>query len=241
MNDKKFAQQLIALIDHTNLDANATAADINTLCEQAITPQSNPAAICIYPQFIPQAKTKLHQTKVRIATVCNFPSGNADLPLTLDEITQAIQHGADEIDVVMPYVAFAQGQHSYVSHYLSRCRAACGDNIILKVILETGYLITAELIMHASALAIASGADFIKTSTGKIKPGATLEAVAAMIKVVATEKAGIKVSGGIQTMAQIKPFYELLVTSFGSDWISPNNFRIGSSSLLTNLKQVAYF
>ena len=241
MDDKKLALQLIPLIDHTNLNPNASTAEIETLCRQAVTPHASVAAVCICPQYIQQAKKLLQHTTVHVATVCNFPAGDFEINHTLKEITQAMEQGADEIDVVLPYVALSQGKVAYVSDYLNQCRAACGNSVILKVILETGYLSTIELITQATTLAIASGADFIKTSTGKIKPGATLESVSAIIKVIAAQqkKVGIKISGGIQTLVQIKPIYQLIVTSLGINWIDSSHIRIGSSSLLIDLKQIA--
>lgn len=230
------AQKIISLIDYTSLNDTDTLETITALCQNAQTTLGNVAAVCIYPKFVQHAKSLLAKTNIPVATVVNFPSGNDALGDCLNLIHGAIRDGADEIDVVMPYTLFLSGKIAACEDFLKRCRSACG-NKILKVILETGALKTKEKITAASNLAIQSGADFLKTSTGKIAVGATLEAMEVMLHAIrASEKmVGCKISGGVRTVEQAEQYLALAEKIMGKAWLTPKTFRIGASQLLMNL------
>jgi deoxyribose-phosphate aldolase len=235
--NQNLAKFILPLIDHTNLNETATPAEIQELCKQVITAKNLIAAVCVYPQYIKLTKSLLPNSNVKIATVCNFPNGENSIATTVTEIKNALQLGADEIDVVFPYKQFLQNNQNYVADYLAQCRTACPTEIKLKVILETGVLIEKKLIIAAATLAIKNGADFIKTSTGKISQGASVPAVTAILSALAgqSRNVGIKISGGIKNLDDVKPYWDLLVTRQGADWITPQTVRFGSSKLLPEI------
>jgi deoxyribose-phosphate aldolase len=228
--------KLIPLIDLTCLDEQATESTIEQLCAKAITPFGPVAAVCIYPQFISLARQGLAGSSVAIATVVNFPHGSDALKTVLTDIENAISSGATEIDVVIPYHFYLSQERTKVQTFLNACRKTC--SVKLKTILETGALHSAELIAIASADAIDAGVDFIKTSTGKIPTGATPDAAAIMfasIKLVKNSSTGFKASGGIRHINQAMHYLELATTILGENWISPETFRFGASSLLDEI------
>jgi len=231
------AASLLALVDLTSLNSNDTDQTIIDLCSRAITSNGTVAAVCIYPQFITLAKQQLQATAIKVATVVNFPSGEQDLATTQTEIAVALAAGVDEIDVVAPYSYYLNGNRASAQQYLKSCRMACGDGVLLKVILETGALETPELIAAASQDAIDAGADFIKTSTGKIAVGATLDAATTMLKTIKSsgKAVGFKASGGIATRADAEAYYKLAANILGEQWISPRTMRFGASRLLNDL------
>ena len=231
-------QKIISLIDYTSLNDSDTLETIASLCKNAQTRLGNVAAVCIYPQFVEQAKTLLEKTNISVATVVNFPSGNEALEQCVPLVHQAIRDGADEVDVVLPYEAFLSGKIHFCRNFLEEIRVACVDKI-LKVILETGALQTREHIAAASNLAIQIGADFLKTSTGKIAMGATLDAMEVMLHAIQAsgKQIGCKISGGIRTVEQAEQYLALAEKIMGKSWLTPKQFRIGASQLLTNLLQ----
>lgn len=241
-------KQLIQYVDYTSLNDTDTAESITALCNKAYTTDGAVAAVCVYPQFVSLAKQVLqqveHTKQIRVATVMNFPSGNDPSNRVLADIHDANQNGANEIDVVFPYQAYLNGEIQYVRQFIRDCRSACGDEVLLKVILETGAFVEHAHITKAAELAIIEGADFIKTSTGKIAVGATHEAVIAILAAIIkyTEAArimprtiGIKISGGIRDWSQVFEYVELIRNTMGKSWISPQTFRIGSSRLIEML------
>ena len=167
VNNLDQAKLIFSLLDLTNLNETDTEDNIKLLCSQASGPLGHVAAICIYPQFVALAKKNIKNSAVKIATVSNFPKGNKTLTMVLQEIKQAIADGANEIDVVIPYQDYLAGKISEVKDFITACKIACGKNILLKVILESGILQKPEIITQVSRDVILSGADFIKTSTGK--------------------------------------------------------------------------
>jgi deoxyribose-phosphate aldolase len=232
------AKRLIPLIDLTRLVENDKDEPIRELCHAAQTTLGPVAAVCIYPNFVRLAKKCLQNTTIKIATVVNFPSGNELLEDCLKEIETALQDGANEIDVVLPYQNYLDNNVDDVREFLQACRGICEKNIILKVILETGALINANVIADAANLAIICGADFIKTSTGKITAGATLDAAATILDVIKKypqKTVGLKLSGGIQTMAQAAEYIDLVEKKMGPQWISPRTLRFGASRLLQDI------
>ncbi len=231
------ASRALALLDLTNLKDDCTPDQIVTLCERAQSPFGSTAAICIWPRFVMQARTLLGpDSPIRIATVVNFPSGEMKTEDVLAETRDAVADGADEIDLVIPYRALAKGDEKAVTDMVTAVKAACGP-AILKTILETGELKDIALIRRASDLSIAAGADFIKTSTGKVGVNATLEAADIMLQAIrdSRKKVGFKPAGGISTVADAGHYLRLADTIMGDDWVIPSTFRFGASGLLDDI------
>lgn len=234
---RETASFALSLLDLTNLRDDCDTAAIDELCRRAQTPYGTTAAICIWPRFVAQARITLGDgNPVRIATVVNFPSGNLPVSAVVEETKGAIRDGADEIDLVIPYEAFLAGNEPAVTEMVSAVRDAC-PNACLKVILETGELKDSARISRASELAIEAGADFIKTSTGKVSVNATLEAADIMLRAIrdSRKRIGFKPAGGIGTVADADLYLRLAETIMGSDWIMPSTFRFGASSLLDDI------
>ncbi len=234
-NRKEILKQILGLLDLTTLEGNDNTARIAALCQKAKT--LNVAAVCVYPTFVKQVRHELAGCGIQTASVAGaFPSGQAPLELRIAEVLFAISQGADEIDMVISRGKFLEKDFNYVKQEIAEHKRACGP-VHLKVILETGELQTSENIRLASQLAIENGADFIKTSTGKIQPAATLEAVEVMLQVIREhfektgKKVGIKAAGGISTPDQALEYYALVKKLLGNDWLSPQLFRIGASRL----------
>lgn len=189
MTDLKASSlRALKLMDLTTLNDDDTDEKVIALCHQAKTPVGNTAAICIYPRFIPIARKTLKEQgtpEIRIATVTNFPHGNDDIEIALAETRAAIAYGADEVDVVFPYRALMAGNEQVGFDLVKACKEACAAaNVLLKVIIETGELKDEALIRKASEISIKAGADFIKTSTGKVAVNATPESARIMMEVI---------------------------------------------------------
>lgn len=231
--------QLISLIDLTSLNADDTESSITRLCEQAFTPKGTVAAVCIYPQFIPLAKALVNDTTVKVATVANFPNGDAELKVVAHAVEQALKDGVDEVDVVIPYRDCLQGNYQTSELLVRTCKQLCRDHV-LKVILETGELADNALIYEISCRVLNQGADFIKTSTGKVAIGATTDAANAMLQAIKSVNpaAGFKASGGVRTPEQAQSYLTLASQLMGSAWCTSQHLRIGASSLLDALLQV---
>lgn len=234
------ARQALAMMDLTSLNDDDNDERIAALCRQAKTPVGSPAAICIYPQFIPRARSELDllglADTVKIATVTNFPHGGDDIDQAVHETREAVALGADEIDVVFPYQALMAGDTTMGQALVKACKAACGKRP-LKVILETGELKQPKLIRQASELALAGGADFLKTSTGKVEVNATLEAAEIMLSTIrdSGRDVGFKAAGGVRTAEEAKAYLDLATRLMGETWLTPAHFRFGASGLLGNL------
>ncbi|WP_252106553.1 MULTISPECIES: deoxyribose-phosphate aldolase [unclassified Halomonas] len=232
------AKQALALMDVTSLNDDDTDARIESLCQMVKTPVGTPAAVCVYPQFIVTAARALtaHNLKdqVKIASVTNFPAGGDDIMGAARETREAVASGADEVDVVFPYRALMAGDEETGRELVEMCKAACGGQALLKVILETGELKTPALIKRASELAIEGGADFIKTSTGKVATNATLEATEIMLSAIkeSGQDVGFKAAGGVRTVEEAAEYLKLAADIMGPHWINPQHFRFGASSLL---------
>lgn len=240
---KEIATQAISLMDLTSLTDQETVADIELLCQQAKSPGGNTAAICIFPRFIPLAKKLLvlqGTPDIKIATVTNFPHGNDDVAIAVTETKAAVAYGADEVDVVFPYQALINGNAEVGSTLIAACKAVCPAGVLLKVIIETGELKTPELIKLASELSIKAGADFIKTSTGKVAVNATPEAARIMLQAIkdtnsADVDTGFKAAGGVRDVTDAQVYLNLASDILGDNWATANHFRFGASSLLNNL------
>jgi len=234
---KQVAQRALSLVDLTDLNENCTHEAIDALCVRAQTPFGPVAAICIWPRFVSHAKKQLRGTNIPIATVVNFPGGNQDVDITRAETRAAIEDGAGEIDLVMPYQAFRAGDLPRAQTMVRSIAETTKDRALLKVILETGELQDPELIRSASEMAIEAGADFIKTSTGKVDVNATLDSTKIMLDVIrgTGRNVGLKPAGGIKTTEDCAVYLKQADAIMGDDWVSPRSYRFGASSVLNDL------
>lgn len=234
-----YAKQALSLMDLTSLTDSETTEDIVELCKQAKSNVGETAAICIFPRFIPIARKQLQAQQsfnVKIATVTNFPHGNEDIDIAVAETKAAIAYGADEVDVVFPYQALINGNETVGFELVKACKLACGEKM-LKVIIESGELREEALIRKASEISIAAGADFIKTSTGKVPVNATPEAANIMLDVIKDKniKVGFKAAGGVRSAEDAKLYLNMAADKLGTDWLTQDHFRFGASSLLASL------
>lgn len=234
---------ILGAIDLTTLEATDTDARVTALCDQAKTftdrnPQApNVAAVCVYPTFASLVRKELQDTGIKTACVATaFPSGQTTLPIKLMEVSSVVIDGAEEVDMVISRGKFLEGKYDEVANEIRTVKASCGD-AHLKVILETGELESIENIRKASEIALQAGADFLKTSTGKIQPAATPEAFLVMIDTIkeyyamSGKKVGIKAAGGIADPVTALQYYALTNAVLGEEWITKDLFRIGASRL----------
>jgi deoxyribose-phosphate aldolase len=240
---------MLSLIDLTALEGSDTPQRIETLCRQALafTDKSRgiapPAAVCVYSPFVAQAKKLLQGSPVKVATVaCAFPSGQAPLSLKLAEVKYAVEAGADEIDMVISRGKFLSGARQEVFDEIAAVREVCAHHT-LKVILETGELGSADNIYKASLLAIEAGADFIKTSTGKIAESATPRSVMIMADAIqywheqTQKQIGLKPAGGLSDMQTAHLFIHIIDKTLGAEWLNNCFLRLGTSRFASVLAQ----
>ncbi|MGC3872492.1 deoxyribose-phosphate aldolase [Halomonas sp. GXIMD04776] len=234
------ARQALSLMDLTSLNDDDSDATIEALCRRAKTSVGTPAAVCIYPAFVATARRALSAyglgNTVKIATVANFPGGDGELMKVAREVRAAVASGADEVDVVFPYRALMAGDEEQGRELVDACKSVCAD-ATLKVILETGELNDPALIRRAGELAIDGGADFLKTSTGKVTVNATLESAEILLTLIrhADREVGFKAAGGVRSAEDAQAYLQLATRIMGSDWLTPAHFRFGASSLLDSL------
>jgi deoxyribose-phosphate aldolase len=245
---KLFALDLaIRMMDLTTLEGSDTPGKVAALCSKAIRPDPvdgtipSVAAICVYPNLVPYAKEKLAGSGVKVASVASgFPSGQYPLDIKLADVRSAVELGADEIDMVIDRGAFLSGRYAKVYDEIVQIKEASGT-AHLKVILETGELGTYDNVRRASLLAMAAGADFIKTSTGKISPAATLPVALVMLEAIRDvhdetgRMVGFKPAGGIRNAKQAVQHLVLVHETLGPDWMTPDLHRFGASSLLNDV------
>ena len=234
MSDPK---RILGLIDLTNLEDGCTIDDIRALAAKAETPHGNVAALCVWPDFVDLASDLVSGSGIDVATVVNFPGGNEPLAAVVAAARRAITLGATEIDTVIPYRLLIEGDEGAVTTHVRALAEAC-DGARLKVILETGELKREERVRTASRLAIEAGADFIKTSTGKVSTNATPEAVRWMLEEIKSSgrtDVGLKPAGGIRTVEDADSYLGLADEIMGADWARKATFRFGASSLLGNV------
>lgn len=234
------AQQVLTCMDLTSLNLQDTQRSISQLATAAHTEFGSPAALCVYPEWIVWSKLELQRlnlSAVKVATVTNFPHGDTDLQRAVAETQRAVSAGADEVDVVFPYRALMQGDTASGIALVQACRQVCGDGVRLKVIIESGVLAEPKLIQQASSLAIEAGADFIKTSTGKVPVNATLAAAEVMLEVIRASggRVGFKAAGGVRTVAEAQAYLTLATRIMGAEWVTPAHFRFGASGLLQDV------
>ena len=237
--DRAIAARILAALDLTSLGEDDSPEEIVELCAAA-TDGGHPAAVCVYPEHVTTARRTLaaaYAGDVAIATVVNFPDGGNDIARVLRETRRALAAGADEIDVVFPWRAHLGGDREGGALMLRECRAICGKKI-LKAILETGELGDPLLVRELSLAAIGAGADFIKTSTGKAKIGATPAAARAMLECIRDTggRTGFKAAGGVGTLADAGRYLALADETLGDGWATPARFRVGASILLAELR-----
>lgn len=244
---KKSYSDIFHCIDHTTLHDEDSEQSVIDFCKKAVTSCSNDslgkmASVCVYPLFAEVAKKEVGKTGLKVAAVAGgFPSGQMPISLKIQEVRYAIDKGADEIDFVINRGYFLDGNNDYLAKEISSARRECGENVVLKVILETGELKNAENIYSASMIAMENGADFIKTSTGKSSVGATHEAAFTMLQAIndfqknSNRKIGFKVSGGVSTIQDGLLYYYMTKITLGNNDINNQIFRIGTSKLASEL------
>jgi deoxyribose-phosphate aldolase len=245
---KQWALDLaIRMVDLTTLEGSDTPGKVRALSAKARRPDpADPscpavAAVCVYPSLVPVAADAVRGSGVHVASVATaFPSGQAPLPVKLADARAAVDAGADEIDMVINRGEFLAGRYAEVFDEIAAVKEACGS-AHLKVILETGELATYDSVRRASWLAMLAGADFIKTSTGKVQPAATLPVTLVMLEAVrdfrtaAGRIVGVKPAGGIRTAKDAIKYLVLVNETAGEDWLHPDRFRLGASTLLNDL------
>jgi deoxyribose-phosphate aldolase len=228
-----------SFIDLTTLEGSDTDEKVVLLCDKAKLHKT--AAVCVYPPFAKLCREQLVGTGIKTACVAGaFPAGQSSIEIKVAEVAWTVAQGAEEIDMVISRGKFLEGKYTEVGDEIAKIKAVCG-NARLKVILETGELKTPELISLASQIAIDNGADFIKTSTGKIPVAATPEAIWTMCEVAKKhfnetgKKVGIKAAGGVSNYDDAVLYLKIVFTLLGKDWLTPQLFRFGASRLVENL------
>ncbi|MDH5456186.1 MAG: deoxyribose-phosphate aldolase [Gammaproteobacteria bacterium] len=238
---------ILSMIDLTTLEGQDTPGKVRQLCQKAIHLHDalpglpHVAAVCVYPTMVSVAKEALAGTDISVASVATaFPSGQSTLSVKLDDTRMAVAAGANEIDMVISRGAFLAGDYRYVFDEIKAVKKACGD-AHLKVILETGELGTLDRVRKASVLAMHAGADFIKTSTGKIQPAATMQVTLVMLQAIRDyyhdtgRMVGMKPAGGISTSKLAVHYLVMLHETLGNAWMTPEWFRFGASSLANDV------
>jgi deoxyribose-phosphate aldolase len=238
---------ILSMIDLTTLEGQDTPGKVRQLCQKAIHLHDalpglpHVAAVCVYPTMVGIAKESLAGTDINIASVATaFPSGMSSLDVKLEDTRMAVAAGATEIDMVISRGAFLAGDYRYVFDEIRAVKEACGD-AHLKVILETGELGTLDRVRRASVLAMHAGADFIKTSTGKIQPAATMQVTLVMLQAIRDfyfetgRMVGMKPAGGISTAKLAIHYLVMLHETLGNEWMTPEWFRFGASSLANDV------
>ncbi|MEX0646621.1 MAG: deoxyribose-phosphate aldolase [Balneolaceae bacterium] len=238
----------LSMIDLTTLEGKDSDGKIRQLCSKARQPYAplkeelpTVAAVCVYPNKVATAKKALQGTNIKVASVATaFPSGMAQLKVKLEDTKFAVEQGADEIDMVISRGEFLKGNYSFIFDEIAAVKKACGE-AHLKVILETGELETYENVRKASDIAMYAGADFIKTSTGKISPAATQPVTLVMLEAIRDfhektgKMVGMKPAGGIRKAKQALQYLVLVNETLGTNWLTPEFFRFGASSLANDL------
>ncbi len=237
----------LSMIDLTTLEGKDTEGKVKQLCQKAMHPFADMpdlprvAAVCVYPNHVKTAKQALRGSNVKVASVATaFPSGNSLLAIKMEETKWAIEQGADEIDMVINRGAFLKGEYQKVHDEIASIQSLC-NNVRLKVILETGELSSLDNVRKASEIAIHAGADFIKTSTGKINAAANMPVTLVMLETIKdhfikTKKmVGMKPAGGISSAKQAIQYLVMLNETLGPNWLNPHWFRFGASSLANDI------
>jgi deoxyribose-phosphate aldolase len=245
---KLFALDLaVRMMDLTTLEGQDTPGKVAALCSKAVRPDPTDltipsvAAVCVYPNLVATAVERLRGSDVRVASVATgFPSGQTTIDVKVTEVREVVEMGAHEVDMVIDRGAFLSGRYAKVYDEVVRIKEACGE-AHLKVILETGELGTYDNVRRASLLAMAAGADFIKTSTGKLASAATLPVTLVMLEAIRDvyeetgRKVGMKPAGGIRQAKQAVQYLVQLHETLGIEWLTPDLYRLGASTLLNDV------
>lgn len=249
----KGLEMILSMIDLTTLEGMDTVKKVEQLCYKATHLHNqfpnlpSVAAVCVYPNMVRIASNSLKESDVLVASVATaFPSGNATLQIKINDTKEAIENGANEVDMVISRGKFHSGEYNYVFDEIAAIKDVCGENSRLKVILETGELGDYDHIRMASEIAINAGADFIKTSTGKISPAATLPITLVMLEAIKDhyyntgKMVGMKPAGGISNAKLALQYLMLVKETLGNLWLDKHWFRFGASSLANDvLMQIA--
>lgn len=238
----------LSMTDLTTLEGSDSPGKVRQLCykakhlHDALPDLPHVAAVCVYPTLVRVAREELAGSGIKVAAVATaFPSGQADRETKIRDTRFAIEEGADEIDMVISRGAFLRGEYGYVYDEIAEIKSLCGEQVHLKVILETGELGTLDRVRQASDLALAAGADFIKTSTGKIQPAATLPVTLVMLEAIRDfhlrtgQKRGMKPAGGIRTAKTAIQYLVMVNETLGPEWLTPSLFRLGASTLANDI------
>jgi deoxyribose-phosphate aldolase len=238
---RQLARRLLPLLDLTSLGEDDTPERIEAMCAAALAAPALPAAVCVYPEHVTTARRALRGAACHVASVVNFPGGGNDHERVASETRRAIAAGADEIDMVLPYAALLNGEPLLAEAAVRACRDACGEQVSLKLIIESGELRTAALIRQACAIGLKAGVDFLKTSTGKVPVNATPEAANLMLEAIAEHggTCGFKAAGGIRTLEDAQTYLDIAAARLGVEWITPAHFRIGASALFTEITKAS--
>jgi deoxyribose-phosphate aldolase len=222
-DDRELARLALSLIDLTDLSDTCSETQVQALCTDAMAGPVPAAAVCVWPQYVSLAKRLAGRSGVKVATVANFPGGGSNTNRIVDEVREALHDGADEIDLVLPWRSLVAGDEDLAREMVEAVRGVIDPPGLLKVILETGALPDQAMVARAARLAIAAGADFIKTS----------QAVETMIGIIRASgrPVGLKPSGGLRTLDDAKLYLGLVARELGPDWLTPARFRFGASGL----------
>jgi len=239
-SDEAVAQQALGLLELTSLNADDTAERVIALCEKALTPVGNVAAVCVLPRFAGLARRtldNLHAREIRVVAAVNFPNGGATIATVESEAQAALLAGADEIDLVYPFHAHLAGNRQLGGDLIAACEAKCGRRGMLTVTLETGVLRDPQIIHDVCRTAIREGAGFLKTSTGKQIINATPQAARILIQAIAElgPQVGFKAAGSVRTLAEARIYIEMAQAKFGPLWLEAGKVRLGAASLLDEL------
>lgn len=251
----------ISMLDLTTLEGKDSEGKVHAMCQKAIHPKPGDetiphvAAVCVYPNMIKFAKKAVKNSGVKVASVATaFPSGQYPLKLKIEDVQRCIKDGADEIDMVISRGEFLSGDYEFVYNEIKQIKETCNESakiysdknkteheVHLKVILETGELETYDNVRKASIIGMMAGGDFIKTSTGKVQPAATLPVTLVMLEAIRDYhnetgiKTGMKPAGGIKTAKDAISYLVLMKETLGDDWLTPDLYRLGASSVLNDI------
>lgn len=240
--DVAVAQTAIRLLELALLNADDTPERIVGLCKRALTPVGNIAAVCVLPRYAGLARRtldSLHAREVKVVAAVNYPNGGACIATVESETHAAMLTGADEIDLIYPFNAHLAGDRQIGARMIAACKAKCGTRGQLTVTLETGVLDDPQVIHGVCRVAIAEGASFLKTSTGRQIVGSTPQAARILLEAIAERSylVGLKASGNVRSIAQARSYIEMARNRFGPMWLAPERMRLGAASLLDDLLQ----
>ncbi len=237
MNSYDTALLSLQLLDLTSLNDDDTEETVKELCLRAVQPMGHAAAVCVWPRFVKAAVNALKGSGVQVAAVANFPDGSNNIEVAINDCSHILEAGGNEVDLVFPYKHWIKGEHQICIEMMTAISHACTKKAKLKIIIESGELKTNELIHSASLAAISAGADFIKTSTGKVPTNATIETAEIMLNAIldSGKNVGFKAAGGIKDITKAGEYIALSKKIMGNNWVNPDHLRFGASGLLNDI------